>query len=202
MFSERSPFARRIRVLLKRLDIHYKETILDIVGAPLPDELYRWNPIGTVPILVMDEKMALSDSAAIIDYFHSKKGIWSHDELKALKERRASVQAEGLMTSSVAYFVETNLRKLPKDEWWQDHTASIERVLRYFQNLIKTEKDILVENGGLTQPAWDFAIGLQYVILRMPDFKWKEFCPLGEEILNLALQSKFFVETIPPPPVK
>ncbi len=80
--------------------------------------------------------------------------------------------------------------------------CSIERVLRYFQNLIKTEKDILVENGGLTQPAWDFAIGLQYVILRMPDFKWKEFCPLGEEILNLALQSKFFVETIPPPPVK
>jgi len=73
--SPRSPFARRIRLALRRLELPLTETFLDVfVDNP---EFWKQNPIGTLPTLITPDAGTLSDSSHLLEYLHEKTGkIW------------------------------------------------------------------------------------------------------------------------------
>ena len=87
--SQRSPFARRIRLALKRLGLPVEERVIDVFGDH-PD-LLRLNPLGMVPTLKTPEGNGLFDSSAILEYLDDLTGgIWPKDRVLRAHIRQTS----------------------------------------------------------------------------------------------------------------
>jgi len=73
LYQTHSPYARKVLVLahetglLPRLDVVHQETS----PTRRNDAVYRLNPLGKVPVLILDDGTALFDSAVICDYLDS-----------------------------------------------------------------------------------------------------------------------------------
>jgi hypothetical protein len=81
-----SPFTRRVAVALTSRAIAYEHD--DLNGYADPARARALNPVGKVPVLVLDDGEHLIDSAAILDYIDQRVG---HDQglvPRAGRERR------------------------------------------------------------------------------------------------------------------
>lgn len=67
-----SPFVRRVAVSMKLLDMPYEHRNWS-VGKDQAD-IRRYNPLGRVPTLVLDDGEALIESSAILDYLDETAG--------------------------------------------------------------------------------------------------------------------------------
>ena len=61
-----SPFVRRVAALMRLLEIDFEQRLL--ATADSIDDIAKFNPLGRVPSLVLDDDEILIDSSAIIDY--------------------------------------------------------------------------------------------------------------------------------------
>jgi len=67
-----SPFARRVAVALISRGIPYEHDALNGYTDPL--RARSFNPVGKVPVLVLDQGESLIDSAAILDHLNERVG--------------------------------------------------------------------------------------------------------------------------------
>src|SRR5258708_300635 len=95
--SLRSPFARRVRLALARLDIEHEEEIVDVFNPPA--HFLAANPLGLVPTLVGQGGFLVSDSSMILELVHSQTGRVLSTGAAEWPVRQASVLCTGLMTS-------------------------------------------------------------------------------------------------------
>ena len=66
-----SPFARKARVIAHELGIKLEE----IATAPFQDETFRRvNPLGKIPVLLLDDGSVLIDSPVICEYLNDLGG--------------------------------------------------------------------------------------------------------------------------------
>ena len=191
--SPRSPFARRIRLAMRRLKIEYTERVVDVFQDN--PELIAANPLGLVPTLLTPNDGAIADSSTIIEYLQEKTGaIWPKDQARRIQMRQASSYGVGLIQSSVLYFQESALHETPSHRWMEEHLVSMENTLLHGS---KMPASIWIENGELTQAGWDLVVGLDYVSLRIPELKWREQYPTLVSIHHEAKKNPDFLETTP-----
>ena len=191
--TPRSPFARRIRLVLRRLNVSFDEKLIDaFVDNP---DLWAANPLGTVPTLITPDLGALSDSSHLLEYFHEKTGsIWPEAFQIRTQVRQASVYAEGIMQFCVLYFQETKLHEVPSPSWVVDYLQSIDRTLHLTSEM---PAHCWVKNKELTQAGWDLAVALEYLNFRIPEIEFEKKFPAFLEILEQAKKSSAFIETKP-----
>jgi glutathione S-transferase len=67
-----SPFTRRVAVSMTTLGFSFERSRLSVFGDV--EEMRRLNPLGRVPILVLDDGEMLIDSAAILDHLDEVAG--------------------------------------------------------------------------------------------------------------------------------
>lgn len=67
-----SPFVRRVAITLKLLDIKFEHKNWS-VGKDQA-QIRKHNPLGRVPVLVLDDGETLVDSSAILDYLDDRAG--------------------------------------------------------------------------------------------------------------------------------
>lgn len=67
-----SPFVRRVAVSMKLLEIPFEHRNWS-VGKDL-EQIRRYNPLGRVPTLVLDDGEMLQESATILDYLDERVG--------------------------------------------------------------------------------------------------------------------------------
>ena len=192
--SPRSPFARRIRLVLRRLGLKFEEKSLDVFqDNPI---LWSANPLGTVPTLLTPDVGAISDSAHLLEYFQEKTGaIWPTPFLARTSMRQASVWCEGIMQSVVWYFQEASLHEAPSPRWLSEHWTSICDTLDHLQKLngsIWTEP-----MGDFTQAGWDLVVALDYLDFRMKELDWRARHPHFLSLLERAKTIAAFRETRP-----
>ncbi len=192
--TPRSPFARRIRLLLRRLGVPFEEKLIDaFVDNP---DLWEANPLGTVPTLITPDFGPLSDSANLLEYFHEKTGaIWPTDFRLRTEVRQAAVLAEGLMQFCVLYYQETKVHEVPSPSWVVDYLQTLNRTLSVIAN---TRVSCWIEQQKLTQAGWDLAIALEYLKLRVPQIEFEKTHPHLLGVLDLAKKERCFTETSPP----
>jgi glutathione S-transferase len=182
--SARSPFARRVRLALKRQNREWKEIPLDVFQNN-PD-LEKFNPQGAVPTLVLADGSALSDSSNILEFL----GAFPDD----FKIRQAAQIAEGIIQSSVLYFQEKHLHEVPSERWLKEHVKCMEDSFSY---LAKMPTELFLREGALTQAGWDLAVAIEYVGLRAPEIEVGGRYPNLTECLEVARQDHFFASTKP-----
>ena len=116
-----SPFVRRVAALMRLLEIDYEQRLL--ATADSIDAIAKFNPLGRVPSLVLDDDEILIDSSAIIDYLLEAKDQNGKFLSKAGSARRLVLRsvaiAHGVMEKGVASSYEKTRRSSEKvsEEW-------------------------------------------------------------------------------------
>ncbi len=116
-----SPFVRRVAALMRLLDIDFEQRFL--ATADSIDDIAKFNPLGRVPSLVLDDDEILIDSSAIIDYLLETKDQNGKFLSKTGSARRLMLHsvaiAHGVMEKGVASSYEKTRRSPEKvsEEW-------------------------------------------------------------------------------------
>ncbi|NDF16265.1 glutathione S-transferase family protein [bacterium] len=192
-FTPRSPFARRVRLAMRRLALPVTETHASVFEE-VP-ELLALNPLGWVPTLRTPEGMGIFDSTAILEYLDDSTGrVWPRSMPDRTHVRQASVLATGIIQSAVQYHQETAMHEVPSPTWAKDHHETMERSIRFATN---TPESLWLRGDGLTQAGWDLAVAIEYLAIRAPGIEIPYGHPLINQVMNLAKANPDFRETQP-----
>ena len=116
-----SPFVRRVASVMRLLKIDFEQRFL--ATADSIQDIAKFNPLGRVPSLVLNDSEILIDSSAIIDYLLELKDQNGDLLPKTGSERRSILRtvaiAHGVMEKVVASSYEQTRRSPEKvsDEW-------------------------------------------------------------------------------------
>lgn len=107
LYTINSPYARKVRVVAaeKHIEIALQEVVL---GSP-DCIVKQYNPLGKVPVLVLDGDDSLYDSRVIVEYLDNRTPL-AHlipqDVSSKIKVRRWEALADGVCDATVAVVVE------------------------------------------------------------------------------------------------
>ena len=193
-----SPYSRKVRIVLAEKHIDY-EMVVDHPGdaaTRVPD----FNPLGKIPVLVLDDEITLFDSRVIAEYLDSASPVGRlipDDTRQRIQVRRWEALADGCTDAAVAIVSE---KRRPADkqsvEWMARQQGKIDRAL-------KAMSDELGSRAGCSGEAYnlaDIAVGcaLGYLDLRMPDLNWRKLYPNLAKLYDKLSKRPSFRDTAPP----
>jgi glutathione S-transferase len=107
-----SPFVRRVAIALRRYDLAYQHRPWSVWGDA--EQIAAFNPLRRVPVLVMDDGVALVESSAILDALDDLAGPTRALLPRSGPDRRAGLRvcslATGLADKAVVLLYEHVLR--------------------------------------------------------------------------------------------
>lgn len=191
-----SPFVRKVRIVLSEKRIVYDFDV-DIPWES-DTRVAEHNPLGKVPILIMDDGTTLYDSRVIVDYLDSANPV-SRLMPEFNRERsmvkRWEALADGISDAATTIFLE---RKRPES------LQSTEWISRQQK---KAMLGLEVAARDLGDKKWcegnvytlaDVALGctLGYLSFRFPEMKWRMF-PNLVRLVDMLEERTSFIETAP-----
>ena len=102
-----SPYSRKVRIVLAEKHIDY-DLVVDNprdTATRVPD----FNPLGKIPVLVLDDEIALFDSRVIVEYLDSASPVGRlipDDTRQRIQVRRWEALADGCMDAVVSIVYE------------------------------------------------------------------------------------------------
>src|SRR5262249_42684493 len=115
-----SPYVRKVRVVLaeKKLDYHFEQE--NVWAAETT--IQNLNPLGKVPVLVMEDGYVSQDAGVIVEYLDTLSAVWKR--LPPNGRERADIKcwealADGVLDAGVLVRLERTLRpaKQQSPEW-------------------------------------------------------------------------------------
>ena len=192
-----SPYTRKARVVLaeKRIDYEF------IVDPPYDatSEVPAYNPLGKVPVLVLDDDTTIFDSRVIAEYLDNASPVTKlvpEDTRRRIQARRWEALADGCTDAVVAIVLE---RRRPEQyqyaEWISRQQGKVERSL---QTMSTDLGDRAWCCGGFFNLA-DIAVGccLGFLDLRLPEVDWRERYPNLAKLADKLAQRASFRDTVP-----
>lgn len=192
-----SPYVRKVRIVLaeKKIDCDL------VIDSPWTEstQVPKYNPLGKVPVLLLDDDSTLFDSRVIAEYLDTmapNNRLIPASGRERLTVKRWEALADGTLDAAVAAFQEMNR---PDGE---RSATNIERQRGKIKMALQAMADDLGEQAwchGNALTLADIAIGtaLGYLLFRLPDIRW------GDEHANLAklyeklMQRAAFADTVP-----
>ena len=163
LFSKRSPYARKARVvaLEKNIPVEFCEEDLTKKTALLLDA----NPLGKVPLLILDNGRTLLDSPVICEYLdglNDRPVLIPRENIKRFEVLTLAAVADGVMDTAIALYME-KIRH-PADfakDFVLAQEATLERILSIWNKDTGAFKDLTL--GSIAA-----ACALGYVQFRLP----------------------------------
>jgi glutathione S-transferase len=192
-----SPFARKVRIVAAEKHIEY-ELVVDV---PWADDTHvpEFNPLGKVPVWVLEDGKTLFDSRVIVEYLDSVSPVGHllpKEPRPRIAVKRWEVLADGVADAAALVFME---RKRDSAQQSQDWIA---------RQLGKVESGLKAMSDDLGQQDWcsgdnfslaDIALGccLGYLDFRFPEIDWRRAHPNLSELYDRLLLRPAFRETQP-----
>ena len=156
-----SPYSRKVRIVLAEKKIDY-ELIIDSPGDPAT-RVPEYNPLGKIPVLVLEDETTLFDSRVIVEYLDnaSPVGRLIPDDTRArIQVRRWEALADGCTDAANAVVVEKR-RAAGKQsaEWIVRQEGKIERALQAMSNELGARAWCAGEHYSLADIAVGSALG-------------------------------------------
>lgn len=197
-YSLTSPYARKIRVVAaeKRIEMEMVKVVLSDPDCPVN----QYNPLGKIPVLVLDDGESLYDSPVIAEYLDNRTPVARlipQDHTLRIRVRRWEALADGVCDAAVAAMLEGR-----RAEERQDPAVIAKQ-------MDKVERGLATLNADLGDNKWcvdetfslaDIALGclLGYLQLRYQHLNWQERFPNLARHHVAMLQRPSFSETTPP----
>ena len=195
--SPTSPFARRVRVALRRLSLAYEEVAQESLWSA-PEAFLAVNPLGLVPALVPRGQEPVLDSSVILDFLDDHSGgVWPKELMERWAAKRVSTLATGVMTDAVAWRVERG-RIDPRKDVLAAKEAAILRTLAQFAGLDRKRSQWWRKPN---QALFDVGIALEYLAFRLPHLESvveRVLEGADEALWNRLDDEDAFVTTRPP----
>lgn len=195
-----SPYGRKIRVVLAEKHIDYE--LMVTMPFEQGEYLAQHNPLGKVPVLLLDDGQAIYDSPVIAEHLDEVSPVGrlipkEHRQAVAVKLKEAL--ADGITEAAILVLLERRRpANLQSPDWIARQMLKVERGLAVLANDLGDEKWLLGARYSLA----DIAAGcmLAFLDFRLPDFDWRTRHPnLANFLLHLSKEKPAFADTAPPP---
>lgn len=193
-----SPYTRKARVVLAEKRIEY-EFVLD---APFDaaTQVPEYNPLGKVPVLVLDDEMTIFDSRVIAEYLDNASPVSRlipEDTRQRIQTRRWESLADGCTDAVVAIVMEGRRpAQFQYADWVARHRGKVDRALQAMADDLGRRNWCCGDFFNLA----DIAVGccLGFIDLRLPDLRWREAHPTLAKLADKLAQRPSFKDTAPP----
>ena len=192
-----SPYVRKVRIVLAEKKIEYDFEVESpwSTESRIPD----LNPLGKVPVLILDDSTALFDSRVIVEYIDSvapNNKLMPESNRERAEVKRWCAVADGICDAAASNFLE---KKRPEVQ------QSAESMARQHEKVIRSLDYMSVQLGesnwcmGTHFSLADVAAGcaLGYLVFRFPEIDWREKHPNLARLYEKLMLRPAFAETIP-----
>lgn len=195
--SHTSPYTRKVRIVLAEKKIEY-DFVVDSPWAndsKVPD----YNPLGKIPVLVLDDDTALFDSRVIVEYIDNvtpNNKLFPAPNRERIEVKRWEALADGLCDAAVAALLE---RKRPASEqsadWVERQFAKVKRALAFMSEELDEKSFCMGTHISMADLALGTALG--YLNFRFPETAWQADHPNLSKLYDKLMQRPAFADTIP-----
>lgn len=191
--TPRSPFARKIRIVLAEKNIPYEMVVArgSTPDSPVP----ALNPLGKVPTLQRDDGSALYDSPVIAEYLDgigSGPKLIPEDFASRIEVRRWEALGDGVTEAIVAVNHERlePLEKQHNAEWFAKRQAKITLGLALMERDLGSRDWCFGDRFTLADIATGYALG--YLDFALPEIEWRSKHPaLAKLAMRLNARPSF-----------
>jgi glutathione S-transferase len=193
-----SPYARKVRIAIaeKKIECELVEESPWTAGTSVP----TYNPLGKVPVLLLDDGTALYDSRVIVEYLDTVSPVSRlipEPSRQRIAVKRWEALADGICDAAVAIVVET---KRPVK---QQNAESLDRQRQKIDRGLAEFADELGDKPWCCGDAYtlaDIATGcaLAYLDLRQPSIDWRGGYPSLVKLAEKLAKRQSFQDTVPP----
>lgn len=187
-----SPYTRKVRVVLaeKRMECEF---VVDMPNTG-NSTVIEYNPLGKIPVLVLDDESTLFDSRVIAEYLDNASPgnrLIPEEKRPRIQVRRWEALADGCTDAAIAVLTE---KRRPAE---QQSAESISRQQGKVDRALQMMADDLAAKTWCTGDFFtlaDIAVGccLAWMELRLPDLPWRRNHPnLARLADKLSLRQSF-----------
>ncbi len=194
-----SPYARKVRIALAEKKIEY-----DLVEeSPYAAEttVPNYNPLGKVPVFVLDDGTTLFDSRVIVEYLDTVSPVSRlipEPNRQRIGVRRWEALADGICDAAVAIVLESKRAARQQDKLWlQRQRRKIDLGLEELAHDLGDKAWCNGEAFSLADIATGCALG--YLDLRHAAIDWRGSYPNLVKLTEKLSKRPSFAETAPPP---
>lgn len=192
-----SPYARKARIVLAEKKIEY-EFIVDSPWAP-DTQVAKYNPLGKIPVLVLDDGNTLFDSRVIVEYLDSvspNNRVFPQGNRERIQVKRWEALGDGVCDAAAAAFLEAKRPDGERSDSW------IERQRDKIKLGLKAMADDLGDGAwclgnGLTLADIACGCALGYVTFRFADIDWRAPHSNLARLYDKLMSRPSFADTIP-----
>ncbi len=192
-----SPFVRKVRIVAAEKFIEY-ELIVDI---PWSEEtrVPEYNPLGKVPVWVLDDGKTLFDSRVIVEYLENVSPVGHllpKDARPRIAVKRWEALADGVCDAAALIFLERKRPTAKQDpDWIKRQMAKVEAGLKMMSDDLGQQTWCTGEFFSLADIATGCALG--YLEFRFPEIDWRRQHPKLSELFDRLMQRPAFKDTVP-----
>ena len=192
-----SPYVRKTRVVLAEKKIDY-DFELDSPWTP-DNQVSNINPLGKIPVLVLDDNTVLFDSRVIVEYLDNvapNNKLMPAPNRERSEVKRWEALADGVCDAAALVFLE---RKRPaalqSAEWIARQENKILLSLDFMSNELAESVWCMGTHFSLADVTVGCALG--YLIFRFPEIDWQERLPNLARLYEKLMRRPAFLDTIP-----
>lgn len=135
--SPTTPFGRKVRILIAEKGLHC--TVVEDIPWNADSRTPEFNPLGKVPVLVLDNGDALYDSRVIAEYLETLPvpRLVPTDSAARIRVKRWEALADGISDAAAAIFIERKREPARQSEdWIARQRGKIDAALREASRLL------------------------------------------------------------------
>ena len=192
-----SPYARKARIVLAEKKIEFDFEIDSPWDAD--SNVPNLNPLGKIPVLILDDETVLFDSRVIVEYLDNvtpNNKLMPAPNRERILVKRWEALADGVCDAAVAAFVEGKRPAKQQDKGWiERQRGKITLALEFMSEELGENAHCMGTHFSLADIAVGVALG--YLNFRFPDIDWQEAHPNLARLYEKLLQRPPFAETEP-----
>jgi glutathione S-transferase len=194
-----SPYVRKVRIVLAEKKLDYNFVLEDVWGS---DAILASNPLGKVPVLVMEGAEAVFDSRVIVEYVDTLSPVGKL--IPASGRERVEVRtwealADGILDACVAARMEavwTHRTDAQRCQAWIDRQqVRIAAALKSVSQGLGDKAYCVGTHFSLADIAVGCALG--YLDFRFPENTWRQEYPNIARLADKLAARQSFIDTAP-----
>lgn len=192
-----SPFVRKVRIVLAEKKIEY-EFVIDspwLADSKVPDI----NPLGKIPVLLLDEETPLFDSRVIVEYIDNvtpNNKLFPAPNRERTEVKRWEALADGICDAAANAFLEAKRPTAQQSsEWIARQRDKIHRGLAFMADALGDKPFCMGTHISMADIAAGTALG--YLSFRFADIDWQDQHPNLAKLYSKLMQRPSFADTVP-----
>ena len=195
--SKTSPYARKVRIALAEKKIEYQ--MVESSGWEPGNPVHAWNPLGKLPVLILDDGTHLYDSRVIVEYIDLVSPVSRlipEPARQRIAVKKWEALADGICDATSAIVIERRRpADLQSDEWIARQRRKIDEGAAELARELGERGWCHGEAYSLADIATGCALG--YLDLRCAELDWRDLYPNLARLADKLGKRASFADTVP-----